>query len=306
MPVAPPPQERDAIDLSGKTANPVAEEWDSLDTGLPPGAAPGSMGNFGGPELWVRNSSRATLTPFLPKSGKSTGAAMIVAPGGGFMQLAIDREGYSVARWLTQRGIAAFVLKYRLAPMPADQEAFLHAMTQIYSTVQENAERARASGTTLTLVELFPPEQRAALLAAREDGAEAVAYVRRHAAQWKLSPDRIGIMGFSAGAVTAIDVALTADEASRPDLVAPIYGSLSGEKSVPASAPPTFIAAAADDPFGRYSLDVYSAWRAKSVPAELHLFENGGHGFGVLRQGTSSDQWPELFDRWLRTHGFEK
>ena len=216
---------------------------------------------------------------------------MIVAPGGGTLALSIDQQGYQIARWLNDRGIAAFVLKYRLVPTPANTEPFLKMVGMpmpVYSDV-------------------IPPGVSAAEeVATREDALEAVRYVRTHAAQWHLSPDRIGFIGFSAGAYTAVGLALTADEASRPDAVAAIYGTMSGVPDVPAWAPPLFITAAFDDPLNAEDYDsdayarTYMAWRKARVPAELHLFATGGHGFGIAPQGKSSDQWLTLLDHWLR------
>lgn len=283
---APPPEETRSIRLSGKTDNPARESWLRLRGSE---AAPWWIGPTG--TLVVRNVSQATLTPFLPAADKATGTAMIVAPGGGTLALSIDQQGYQIAHWLNDRGIAAFVLKYRLVPTPADTEPFLKMVGMpmpVYSDV-------------------IPPGVSAAEeVATREDALEAVRYVRAHAAQWHLSPDRIDFIGFSAGAYTAVGLALTADEASRPDAVAAIYGTMSGLPDVPAWAPPLFITAAFDDPLNAedYDSDVYArtymAWRKARVPAELHLFATGGHGFGIAPQGKSSDQWLNLLDHWLR------
>lgn len=288
--VAPPPEEGNAIKLSGNTENPNPETWLRM---RGTSATPWWVGPTG--RLVVRNVSRATLTPFLPDPAKATGAAMVVAPGGGTFVLAMDLQGYQIARWLNERGIAAFVLKYRLLPTTNDLGAFLTLMetrNQKYS-------------------EMVSPAQGAAEeIATHEDAREAVRHVRARAAQWKLSQDRIGFIGFSAGGYTAVGLALKADRPSRPDLVALIYGAMPGVTSVPASAPPLFIAATSDDPL--YSLgsgvdtylNTYAAWQRAGVPAELHMFASGGHGFGIVPQGKSSDTWLDLFDKWLRQHGF--
>jgi acetyl esterase/lipase len=226
---------------------------------------------------------------------------MIIAPGGAFMELAIEREGYSIARWLHHRGIAAFVLKYRLEPMPADpQEALIEFAKQVTASMR----RARPGGAVL--IDLLSEQQSRALSAAEEDAREAIRYVRSHAAQWGLSMNRIGIVGFSAGAAIAVGSALNEDAASRPDLLASIYGALPDATPISTTTPPAFIAVAADDGFASYSLRLYSAWRAQGVSAELHVLENGGHAFGMLHQGKSSDHWLELFDHWLGAHGFEE
>jgi acetyl esterase/lipase len=299
--VVPPAAERGAIKLSGRMQNPNPEVWEKMQNGLPPGAAETGVANLGRPELWVRNVSQPTLAVFLPNPSKATGAAMIVAPGGGFMGLAIDREGYSVAHWLNQRGIVAFVLKYRLAPLPRDPQ---QALIQFNQTLADDMKRIVAPHASMK--DAMSPSQRAAMFAGREDAIESIRYVRAHAAQWKLSANRIGIIGFSAGALTALGAALATDPASRPDLVAPIYGGIPDDLTVTAAAPPAFMAAAADDGVSALSLPAYTAWRAAGAPAELHVFESGGHGFGVTRQGKRSDQWSEVFGRWLIAHNFAK
>jgi acetyl esterase/lipase len=302
-PIPPPAEDRHALVLPLRTTNPVHESWEKTTGGLPTGAKPGSVAAFDGNERWVRNVSAASLSVFLPDPSKSTGAAVIVAPGGGFMQLAIDREGYSAARWLNQRGIAAFVLKYRLAPMPQEQQAFFQAMMMVGAHAQEVAARTPAG---VTFHDMLPELQREAMNAAQDDGLDAVRYVRQHAAQFKISPHRIGMLGFSAGATTAIGVVQKADVASRPDLIASIYGLLPDRSPLAMPAPPAFIAVAADDTLASgSSLAIYDAWRSAHVPVELHVFDAGGHGFGVLHQGKSSDQWLGLFDHWLYTQGFE-
>jgi acetyl esterase/lipase len=289
--VAPPPEEAKAITLSTPTSpNPSPETWLKL-------RRPEAPTWWLGPsdQLMVRNVSQATLTPFLPESSKATGAAVILAPGGGTLVLGIHSQGYEIARWLNERGIAAFVLKYRLVPTP------------------------KALGDFLELVERRPPivysdivpvkQQAAESAATHEDGLEAVRYLRAHAAQFKIAPNRIGFMGFSAGAFTATGVALEADSGGRPDFVALIYGGMGGPVKVTASAPPVFIAATSDDPL--YSiggsvdvfLTLYRGWQLAHVPAELHMFDTGGHGFGITPKGKSSDQWTALFDHWLRERG---
>ncbi len=269
--VAPPAKEREAILLSGKSANPIPESWLEI-TGKGPSWWTGPTGG-----LIVRNVSRASLIPFLPESAQATGAAMIVAPGGGTLTLAMELQGYQIARWLNARGIAAFVLKYRLVATPQDTDRFLNAV---------QAPRRDSAAV------ISPQQASDEEAATREDGIEAVRYVREHAQRWGLSADRIGFLGFSAGAFTALGVAIKADHARAPNLVAAIYGALPDGLTVPPTAPPVFLAAASDDPIvpSAQSLRTYTAWRAANVSAELHLFATGGHGFGIAPQGTSSDQ----------------
>lgn len=290
-PVSAPTPDGSLIRLSGFTANPSAESWVSLVTNdVPPGVAKANT-----PELVVWNVSRPTLQPFLPGAVRATGAAMVVVPGGAFMGLAIDREGYAVARWLNAHGIAAFVLKYRVAALPADWDSKVRQEKAVLEGAMRNPPDPAMKKTMDD-----------AIAAAQADALESVGYVRQHASRWHVASDRIGIIGFSAGALTALNVVSQAEAVDRPNLVVSVYGTLMGDRPIPLAAPPAFIAAATDDSTlaSSSSLAVYSAFRKAMVPAELHIFENGGHGFGVLRQGKSSDQWMELLDRWLLVHRF--
>jgi acetyl esterase/lipase len=288
--IPPPPEERNAIPLPGKSVNPNPEVWVRIRENE---VSQWWVGPAEG--LVVRNVSQATLTPFLPDSTKATGAAVILAPGGGTVVLGMELQGYQIARWLNDRGIAAFVLKYRLVPTPKKLSAFLKFMQP----------------GTLRYSDLVPEKQQMEEeIATREDGLEAVRYLRSHAARWKISPDRIGFMGFSAGGYTAVGVALQGDASSRPNLVALIYGTNTGGLTVTASAPPVFIAATSDDPLYALGgsvdgfLNTYRAWQQAHIPAELHVFATGGHGFGIAPRGSSSDQWTGLLDHWLRERGF--
>lgn len=231
----------------------------------------------------VRNVTRPTLTPFLPNPAKTTGAAVIVAPGGAFMMLSIDSEGYDVARWLADHGIAAFLLKYRLKPTPRESEAFLGQLTRLLSGGDKS-------------VPTTPPE-------ALADAQAAVRLVRQHSGAWHIDPHRVGFLGFSAGAITTLSLGLDADATSRPDFIAPIYGPLAARAIAP-DAPPLFTAMALDDPFfGHSDLGLIAAYQAAHRPIEVHLYEAGGHGFGMRRQGKSSDLWIEEFHAWMKGRG---
>ena len=208
----------------------------------------------------------------------------------------MEREGYSVAHWLNQRGIAAFVLKYRLVPTSADPHGLLTTLQKI----------GRPSDREPPVISAKQPSDEEA--ATLHDAIKAIRYLQRHPSDFRISPDRIGFMGFSAGAYTTLGVALKSDTKSRPNLVAAIYGSMPYGATVDPAAPPAFIVAATDDPPVPVveALKTYTARRQASVPAELHVFETGGHGFGVLTRHTGSDQWLQLFDHWLRENRFGK
>jgi acetyl esterase/lipase len=143
------------------------------------------------------------------------------------------------------------------------------------------------------------------------DGLAAIGHVRQHAQDYGVNPQRIGIMGFSAGGTVAASVAHNYSAATRPDFVAPIYLAYNWAlkaNGVPADAPPMFILAATDDPLrlAPHSLDLYRDWTAAKKPAELHLFAKGGHGFGMKKQNQPTDGWIERFADWLQFQGLLK
>ena len=136
------------------------------------------------------------------------------------------------------------------------------------------------------------------------DGQQAVRVVRRRAADWGLSPQRIGMMGFSAGGRVTESVALQHDADTRPDFAAVIYGAGKGGPPVPADAPPLFVLCADDDLMASpRSVRLYSDWKAAGHPVELHIYSKGGHGFGMTKQGLPTDSWIERFGDWLQTQG---
>jgi acetyl esterase/lipase len=237
----------------------------------------------------IRNVTRPTLTAFLPHPSQATGTGVVVCPGGAFHVLAFDHEGIDVARWLSSLGVAAFVLKYRLLATAVDDEKFER---QIQANMSD---RNKMVEITKQIVPL-----------AIADGQQAIKVVRRRASEWNIAPNRIGMIGFSAGGKVTADVALDHDAESLPNFAAPIYGAFWEEINVPADAPPLFIALANDDELVGVdsSVELYRAWRAAGRPVELHIYAQGGHGFGMLRQGLPSDHWIDSFGEWLQVQGF--
>lgn len=238
--------------------------------------------------LQVRNVTDATLTPFLPPPGAGTGAAVIVAPGGAFLGLAIEEEGYRIARWLADHGVAAFVLKYRLLPTPSDPARFRREVTAV---------RTGKGSASFRPPEDTPPQ-------ALADGLAAMRRVRTEAAQWGIDPGRVGMMGFSAGAFTTLSVTRAAGAGEMPAFIAPIYGRFApGE--VPPNAPPLYAVIAADDGlFAAQGFGLVESWLRAGRPAEFHLYQSGGHGFGLGKAGTTTEDWIEGFHRWLGSNGF--
>ncbi len=238
--------------------------------------------------LQVRNVERGTLTPFLPTPASNTGAAVIVAPGGAFLGLAIEEEGYRIARWLNDHGVAAFVLKYRVLPTPADPATFRREVIAVRTGRGPASFRPPAD---------TPPE-------ALADVQAAMRHVRANAAKYGVDPARVGLMGFSAGAMTTLSAALANEPSSRPAFIAPIYGRMVS-RDVPENPPPMFVAMAADDGlFARQGFGLIESWTKAGGKAEFHLFQNGGHGFGLGEAGTTSSDWMEGFRRWLGVNGF--
>lgn len=268
-----------------------------------PNGAPGSAARQGEPEhiSWrqepdlvfpvVSNIHHPSLTPFFPAQGAATGSAVVIAPGGGHMQHTIEREGYDLGRWLAGRGIAAFVLKYRLA-----------------------RDGSHPTGTP-------PPYQ--IDVDALADAHRAIRLIRARAAEWNVQPNRIGVLGFSAGGEIALLAAARHDagrpdatdlierQSSRPDFFAPIYPGGLQRPDYNFSkdrTPPAFLACAYDDRMPEQLAAFFTTLRKAGVSAELHLYSSGGHGFGVRgdRPQMPISSWHLRFVEWLGDRGFLK
>jgi endo-1,4-beta-xylanase len=250
----------------------------------------------------VTNIHFPSITPFLPTKAKAVaggGAAVIIAPGGGHQFLTINHEGYDVAQYLADHGIAAFVLKYRLARAPT-----------------------------------YPNNTYTITRDALADGQRALRVVRSRAAEWGVNPDRIGFMGFSAGGEVAVQVNLngTDGKADAPDPIdrisckmnfeALVYPGVSKLVAPAKDWPPIFMACSFDDradiagpaaaansdarPPAQGLADVYLRYKALGIPAELHIYSTGGHGFGVRDRPIEEAHWPDLFIQWLGDRGMGK
>ena len=235
----------------------------------------------------VRNVSQPTLTMYPADPAIANGTAVIVCPGGAFHFLVTDREGVDIARWLNACGVTVFVLKYRLIRTGDD----------FFAEVDEHLSDRNK------MAELMKPLR--PLIVA--DGQQAVRLVRKHAAEWSLAPDHIGIMGFSAGGAVTANVALLHDDESRPDFAAPIYSAGYEDAPVPADAPPLFLLCADDDLMAsKNSLRLYADWKAAGRPVELHIYAQGGHGFSSRQQHLPCDTWLDRFGDWLASQGLLK
>jgi len=217
----------------------------------------------------ISNVHRPSIAAYLP--AKATGAAVVIAPGGGHSELWVDHEGYNVAKWLSERGVAAFVLKYRLA---------------------------REKGSTYTVEgdELADMQQ-------------AIRLVRSRAVEWGIKPDRIGVMGFSAGGELAALAATRYDESSKPAFQALIYPAIPRDMKLTKETPPAFLACGENDrvDISQGLPELYLALKKTGVSAELHVYTGVGHGFG-LRETTKGPvaTWTDRFREWLDARGFLK
>ena len=230
----------------------------------------------------TRNVTQPTLTAYLPDPSVANGMAVVICPGGGHHMLSMDTEGTDVADWLNARGIAAFVLKYRLIQTVTSDEDFMAAFS---------------IGTDVPMWKHNP--------IAVMDGKRAIELVRSRASEWGLDTSRIGIVGFSAGGAVALGTATQYDAESRPDFAALIYTALWQELVIPADAPPAFLLIASDDPVIKDgSIPIYTAWKNANRSVELHIYAKGSHGFGMKKQGLPTDHWIERFGEWLQSQGF--
>jgi endo-1,4-beta-xylanase len=232
----------------------------------------------------ISNVHNPSLTPYLPEAKKSTGTAIIICPGGGHSKLCLGHEGYALAQWFRERGIAAFVLKYRLA---------------------------REKGSTYTIQDH-----------AMADTRRTIRLVRSRADKWHVKTDRIGILGFSAGGELAAYAAMKNDpgardavdpierQSSRPDFQALIYPGSSRSFKVESGMPPVFLAAGYNDrpDIAEGLAHLYLKYKSAKVPAELHIFANAGHGFGYRTNAkpSAAARWPERFTEWLGDSGLLK
>jgi acetyl esterase/lipase len=273
------PAEPDAIPLGtgGVDDQPASETW---------------FRQWGDP--MARNITTATLTPFLPEPGKANGATVIVAPGGGFRWLSMGNEGWEVAEALSEQGIAAFVLKYRLHPTPESLDDFIAWM---------NRPRTPPAETPDSSIDAAPPRpQQRDMSNQLEDAEAAYALIVKHAEEWGIDTDRIGMIGFSAGAGLTMHSTLNSQTMNLA-FIGPIYGGM-GPVEVPADAPPMFNVIATDDFLFRGQFGVIDSWYKAGIPVEFHLYQNGGHGFGLGNPNRTSNRWFDAFIHWLDVNGF--
>jgi acetyl esterase/lipase len=276
-----------------------------LATPAEPNAIPLGTGSVQGqpaPETWfrqwgdpmARNISKATLTAFLPKPGKANGAAVIVAPGGGFRWLSLSNEGWEVAQALADQGIAAFVLKYRLFPTPESLDGFKESMNRTFASVTPAAGDSKK--------ETAPTRPPMDLSNQLQDAEAAYKMIVSRASEWGVDTARLGMIGFSAGAGLTMHCTLNS-KLMKLHFIGPIYGGM-GAVDVPKNAPPMFSVIASDDFLFRGQFGVIDSWYKAGRPVEFHLYQNGGHGFGLGNPDRTSNRWFDAFIHWLNVNDF--
>jgi acetyl esterase/lipase len=293
-----------AMLVSLSLACPAMGADDPLVVPVWPGKVPGDYGEIGPERIrlpaesptkdakWLTNVTKPTLTIYRPPKDKNTGVAMLVCPGGGYWNLAWDLEGEEVAAWLNSVGITGIILKYRVPRRPGQPELL------------------PAPGPLL-------------------DAQRAVSLVRSRAKEWDIDPNKIGMVGFSAGGHLVLATATNFDKrgydpidavdkiSCRPDFVVAVYpgylvaketGALSSFMRIPAGTPPVMLVHASDDTVAgaENSAVMYLALKHAGIPTELHIYATGEHGFGVRKSANACSTWPERCVAWLQNQGVLK
>lgn len=277
-----------------------------MDAPAEPNAIPlntGGVENQPAKESWfrqwgdpmARNITKATLTPFLADPKKANGTSVIVAPGGGFMWLSMGNEGWEVAEALAAQGINAFVLKYRLQPTADKLEDFEKQMNQRFA----DAAAKPADGK-----EPAPRRPNWDLSNQLADVEAAYDLINSKSKEWNVDMKKIGMMGFSAGAGLTMHTTLNSKKVKLA-FISPIYGGM-GPVEVPKDAPPLFVAIATDDFLFNGDTGLIKSWYDAKKPVELHLYQNGGHGFGLGNPNRTSNKWFDAYIHWLDVNGFLK
>ncbi|GAB3098061.1 alpha/beta hydrolase [Aestuariicella hydrocarbonica] len=275
------PPQTDAIPLYEPGEIPesnIIERWNLLDR------------NDGNESRRVRNVTWPTITPVLPAEEDATGLAVIVAPGGAYKVLAIDKEGFDIAKRLAEQGVAAFVLKYRINETPDDE-------SEIMRQIAENAANSGNRSDKKSAKEPAKIEEPRA----GADALQALRLIRARASEWGVDPERVGFIGFSAGAMTGLQTVITGKADEQADFLGYIYGPMKSV-SVPEYSPPMFSAIAMDDAlFSGQGFGIINAWRDAGISVELHAYERGGHGFGAGKPGTTTEGIMDQFMLWLKS-----
>lgn len=256
--------------------------------------------------MGISNVVDPSITVYLPDPEIATGTAVVLCPGGGMRSLGWNNDVIKMVKFLNGKGIAAIGLKYRLwngtppsaAPGNNNQKpmgfSFNINVTEFGKLKLANANPSNSLEST------------EAVYRSAADAQEAVRIIRRRAPEWKINPDKIGFLGFSAGGGVAIAAVIhSTDKESMPDFIATAYGPSLIDVIVPANAPPMFICTNAEHVnVAAGCMALFLEWKKAGIPAELHIYGTGKGGFGIDKQGISSDTWSESLLQWLSAKGF--
>lgn len=249
----------------------------------------------------VLNVVDPVIIPYLPAPGTETGAAILVCPGGGYSALSWNNEEPQVAEWLASHGIAAFVLKYRISYSGENEDELRMVADYTYGGKKRDDTYTQLAQKNKVFNEEKIGDVRPLAAA---DARTAIRYIRQNAERFGIEPDRIGMVGFSAGGALALDVLYDHDVSSRPDLVGLVYGAMA-RPQMPEDPCPLFIAATQYEIAGLAS-ELYSMWCKNRLPSEIHSFTNSRHGFGYRPNGAPENLWIHLFYNFMENVGFLK
>jgi len=287
-----------SICLSAFAADPVELRlWPGKAPGSENWTVPESITNRGGSRV-ATNVSDPTLTVYLPDAVKSNGAAIVIAPGGALQALSLDGEGTRVAEWLNSKGIAAFVLKYRVRQQQPGQNNAGGpppgggTPRQELTIVKGNANPAPGDAVLDEVLRMGVA-----------DAQQALRLVRQNAEKWHVDPKRVGLMGFSAGGGVSVGTVLANAPGASADFLISVYGPSLQDVNVPENAPPLFIAVGSNHfNVTNGCLALFAEWKKAGKPAEIHVYDQVNAGFAMSKRGVPVDTWPDRLLDWMQLH----
>ena len=233
--------------------------------------------------IWLDNISKPEISLYKAKGNSITDKAMIICPGGGLFFSAYEKEGVKLAKKLAQNGITAVILKYRTYPRKG-------SVIKWSQTLWDKPQMAIDSAKII-------------LPYSSKDALSAIELIRNNATKYNISPNKIGLMGFSAGGAVTMEAAYTSVMKNQPNFIAPIYPwmDIVDNQKVPLNKPPAFVSCANDDPLelAAPSVQIYQDWILAGAEAELHMFSKGGHGYGMNKINAPVDRWSQLLIDWI-------
>ena len=233
--------------------------------------------------IWLDNISKPEISLYKAKGNSITDKAMIICPGGGLFFSAYEKEGVKLAKKLAQNGITAVILKYRTYPRKG-------SVIKWSQTLWDKPQMAIDSAKII-------------LPYSSKDALSAIELIRNNASKYNINPNKIGLMGFSAGGAVTMEAAYTSVMKNQPNFIAPIYPwmDIVDNQKVPLNKPPAFVSCANDDPLelAAPSVQIYQDWILAGAEAELHMFSKGGHGYGMNKINAPVDRWSQLLIDWI-------